>query len=225
MPVIAEMLDMTTSLYKLSFTPAAQNGKEEAEPAESAMQRAFPGRRDWKLLQLGVNYRWSDVVFDERFVRLDGERVTNAYGVRDHDVRAGDRAPDAPGLVCLRPAADNAPNRLFDIYSPAMHTALIFGNGVIGDTDRPILEAVEALPAPLFQKVFILPSSIEHSSAPDLDITVDYVLSDVQGHAYKNFGVDEGGYVVVIVRPDAIVGAVALSEAGLSKYVSAVFNL
>lgn len=225
------MLNITTSLYKLTFTPATQAALENASEAaaaakakaeaESIIQRA----RNWKLFQLDVNYRWSDIVFDERYAHARLEDAKNAYGVEGQDVRAGDRAPDAPGLVCLRPAGavgDNLPKRLFDIYSPAKHTVLLFGVAHVDDKQKVALEVVESLPASLFQKAVVLPADIEDVS---VSITTDYFLRDDQGHAYKNFGVAEGKFVVVVVRPDGVVGAVALSATGVNDYVAAVFNL
>jgi hypothetical protein len=232
-PVIAEMLNITTSLYKLAFQQVTLTALEKASEAAAAaaikaqtetnMQRAF--YRGWKLFQLDVNYRWSEVVFDERFAKADGEFAKNAYGVEGQDVRAGDRAPDAPGLLCLHSATDNNPQRLFDIYSPSRHTVLIFYNGTPDIAKKPVLDALKALPPSLLQKVLILPSSAKEASIPELSGTADYILKDAQGHAHKGFGVTEGGFTIIIVRPDAMIGTVALTEAGLNKYVAAVFTL
>jgi hypothetical protein len=191
---------------------------------ESNMQRAF--YRGRKLFQLDVNYRWSEVVFDERFARADGEVAKNAYGVEGQDVRAGDRAPDAPGLVCLGSVTGKTPGRLFDIYSPCKHTVLVFANGALDKAKQPILDSVVSLPCSLVQKVIVLPSNTDEVSTPQVfDTTVyDYVVKDIDGHGYKGYGVVEGGFAVVVVRPDGMVGGVAVSEAGLKKYVCAVFS-
>jgi hypothetical protein len=228
------MLNITTSLYKLTFQQATLTALEKASEAtatvtlqaqtESNMQRAvYRGR---KLFQLDVNYRWSDVVFDERFAKADGEVVKNAYGVEGQDVRAGDRAPDAPGLVCLGSRTGKTPGRLFDIYSPCKHTVLVFANGAPDKAKKPIVDSVILLPSALVQKVIVLPSDADEVSTPQvLDTTIyDYVVKDVDGHGYQGFGVGAGGFTVVVVRPDGMVGGVAVSEAGLKKYVCAVFS-
>ena len=52
---------------------------------------------------------------------------SDAYGMRGHDVRAGDRASDAPRLVALANVmADETWVRLFDLFDPMLRTVLIF---------------------------------------------------------------------------------------------------
>ena len=91
----------------------------------------FPRRR--KLFQLDLNYRWSSIVFDERFASSSAQK--DAYGKLGQDLRAGDRAPDAPSLVILHSKVTSigkvsgqvgASVRLFDIFEPTVHTALVF---------------------------------------------------------------------------------------------------
>ena len=227
-PVIAEMLNITTELYKLAFTPdtqaAIQNASEAAakEQPVSNMERAF--FRGRKLFQLDVNYRWSDVVFDERFENDRQAAAKNAYGSEGHDVRAGDRAPDAPELLCLHSKTSLKPSRLFDIYSTIKHTALIFDGRAIKSGTNSLIQAVDALPAETFQKVYIFPSTFSRELDTDVRGKADYVVKDEQGYAFKHFGLSEKDASVVIVRPDAMVGAFALTEAGVRKYVSAVFK-
>ena len=130
---------------------------------------------------------------------------------------------DDSDLQCLQTKAESASSRLFDIYSTAKHTALIFGDGVVGNGRSALLGALDVLPRSLCQKVVIVPSSVE--DVVDLHTEADYVFKDADGYAHKNFGLSEGGLIVVLVRPDAVVGAVALSDAGVHKYVSTVFSL
>ena len=226
-PVIAEMLNITTELYKLTFSPDTISAIQSAsdissnDEKESSMNRAFfRGRKLW---QLDVNYRWSDIVFDERFENDKHNVAKNAYGSAGQDVRAGDRAPDAPGLSCIRSKTDFQPTRLFDIYSPSKHTAFIFDGRVDKSDSYPLIQATGTLPAETFQKVYIIPST-SNLGVDDAPGNADYVLKDEQGYAFKHFGLSEQGTSVVIVRPDAMVGAFALTEGGVEQYVSAVFN-
>ena len=115
------------------------------------------------------------------------------------------------------------PSRLFDVFSTIKHTALIFDGRANKSLKDSLVQAVDALPAETFQKAYIIPStsSLDSDNGPG---SADYVVKDEQGHAFKHFGVSEEDVSVVIVRPDAMVGAFSLTEAGVRKYVSAVFN-
>ncbi|KAF9525485.1 hypothetical protein CPB83DRAFT_838084 [Crepidotus variabilis] len=78
--------------------------------------------RGGKLNQLGVNYRTSRTVVD------DGEPIeaVSGYGGPDGGpVRAGDRAPDASGLVRV---GTDEPARLFEIFDSRLHTVVIFAD-------------------------------------------------------------------------------------------------
>ena len=53
---------------------------------------------------------------------------------------------------------------------------------------------------------------------------VDYVLKDVEGYAFENYGLEEGKSAVVVVRPDTYIGAFALGADGVQKYLDMVFG-
>ena len=183
-----------------------------------------PWYRGWKLLQLDVNYRWSDVVFDERYKQI--EKKPDAYGIEGHDIRAGDRSPDAPGLTIVRSGSgrEDSRTRLFDIFEPTRHTILIF----LTDPDankslsliQPVISRIEMLAPRLITTALIIPGSTLDEDIPNT--SVDYVLKDSDGHAFKNFGL-EGKSYIAIVRPDGIVGAFASNVAGVEHYLSLVF--
>lgn len=217
MPVIADMLKITTELYERSFNTdtqrklAAARAAEQAGPAgdDTARERGwFRGR---KLFQLDINYRWSPVVLDERLG--GGESVRVAYGEPEQDVRAGDRAPDAPIFV------EGKGTRLFDIFSPTYHTILFFG---VGDKAEEVLDVLRGFPAGLV-KILLVKSSKEATAA--IFSGVDTVVEDKEGHARKGYGLDgQEGPVAVAVRPDGMIGAFATSAKGLEKYFSLVFS-
>ena len=112
LPVIAEMLNITTGML---------NNIREAPTIEGALAR------EERLNMLGVNYRTSPIVVDE----FTNAEPVNAYRVLDEgELVAGDRAPDAPGLVVL---AGGAETRLFDVFSPTYHGARVHSRCVVDD--------------------------------------------------------------------------------------------
>lgn len=120
-PVIQEVLQKST---KMLDQVLATKAKDHNTPA-------FNSKRPRGLDQLGVNCRWSKIVIDENRSydeKADGD-TSGAYGDESGaTLRAGDRAPDAPGLIIIAPN-DGNPNHdtsLFKISSPDCHTALIF---------------------------------------------------------------------------------------------------
>ncbi|EJC99069.1 uncharacterized protein FOMMEDRAFT_170810 [Fomitiporia mediterranea MF3/22] len=224
LPVIAEMLKLSTDL----LDRFVQSGTDSRAAVQEVSERRphdvreedevwFRGR---KLYQLDLHYRWSPIVVDERILHPNPGSM-DVYGVMTSERRAGDRAPDAPSLVRA-----NAPGRLFDIFNPAMHTVLLFV------TDQSLLGQARAIIAPfslidseLIQKVLVLTSGVDASSKTVSDMT--YVVVDSEGHAFANYGVDpsDRSPTVVVIRPDAMIGAFLKTEAGTNKYLSSVFGI
>ncbi|EKM55701.1 uncharacterized protein PHACADRAFT_195746 [Phanerochaete carnosa HHB-10118-sp] len=216
MPVISAMLEITTELYDRAFNVDTQRKLAAARAAEQAGANAAAREHGWfrgrKLYQLDVNYRWSTVVLDERFVGGESTRV--AYGEPEQDVRAGDRAPDAP--VCV----GGKDTRLFDIFGPGHHTVLLFG---VGEKEAAMLDAVRALPSGLFKVLLVVTPG--ETPAPTAYGGVDTVIEDNDGYARKGYGLDgQTGPVAVAIRPDGMIGAFATSSTGLKKYFSLVFT-
>ncbi|KAI5120900.1 hypothetical protein M0805_003000 [Coniferiporia weirii] len=139
-----------------------------------------------------------------------------------------DRAPDAPGLTTLATAAtglgERAPTRLFDIIKPTSHTALIFSTlHFSAETRAWTLGPLKNLAPGLVCTGLVFPSgaSVNNSHLSALD--ADYVLKDAEENAFKSYGVTFGdATVVVIVRPDGMIGAFATTAGGIEKYFSAV---
>ena len=139
-------------------------------------------------------------------------------------MRAGDRAPDAPGLVQLEPkTVNNSPSRLFDIFKPTLHTVIVYATKKSLLKASLILEPLRCIQDSLLQTLIVIPEETN-----DLDPTIcpaEVVLTDTGGHAYRGYGIERGSEnpVVVIVRPDGMVGAFATSSAGITKYSTRVF--
>ncbi|KAK0434565.1 FAD binding domain-containing protein [Armillaria borealis] len=194
LPVIAEMLNQTTVLLKQTFI------KKE---------KPSVWRRGGSLLQLGVNYRWSSVVVDEQSddeddYSDDEDDFPDSYGEDlGAQLRAGDRAPDAPGLLNLtleedRPATSK---RLFELFGVSHHTILVFG----------LIRTVQIVRADFGRHVECGP------------FCADYTVEDTRGHAYDAYSLTEG-CCAVVVRPDGFIGAIVQDNDGLRQYFRGIFG-
>ncbi|KAK0188527.1 hypothetical protein F5146DRAFT_1122701 [Armillaria mellea] len=151
-------------------------------------------RRGPELYQFGVNYP---------SIRIGRER--------DGPVRAGDRAPDAPGLV----SSQGEKTSLFEIFLTSYHTVLIFPGSDL--EVKPILDLLKAYPAGTVKSVVIL----NQDDAPTVDVVpADFVLGDGEGYGRKHYN-DRNG--IVIVRPDGMVGALVGGVDGLKRYFNGIF--
>ena len=99
-PVIAEMLKISTELFnKVGESPLGPNAdtlsRADAlmKQTEDHLDQDSAWYRGRKLFQLDVHYRWSTIVFDERYDGNEARVAADVYGVTGHDTRAGDRAP------------------------------------------------------------------------------------------------------------------------------------
>ena len=169
--------------------------------------------RDERVNMLGVNYRTSPIVLDE-FTHAE---PVSAYGVLDEGALvAGDRAPDAPGLVVAPTSTETeAKTRLFDVFSPTYHTVLVFTPDVISSTD--VLEASRRYPEAVIRLVIVLPQDSGVAVA-QADVVVDR-----GGHAYRGYLTAKGEKRVVVVRPDGVVGAIVHGAEGVETYFSRIF--
>ena len=129
-------------------------------------------RDDPELHQLGLGYRDSPLSREER----------SAVGA----VRAGDRAPDAPGS-----GPQGEPVRLFELFAGPHTTLLAFGpeaaRSAEGLAGRDGLRTVAVL-AP---------------DAPDAVPDDLYVFTDAGSHARAAYGADAG---MLLIRPDGYLG-------------------
>jgi hypothetical protein len=195
-PIIASTLQFTTHLL---------NKTVEAD----RVAQAKSWRRGEEAYMLGVNYRGSRILVDEFGCESEVE-VVNPYGyLNDDAVRAGDRAPDSPGLKVVS-GLNESSTRLFDIFKPAHHTILVF------TANREYVSTVVSVstPVPIFRTIVVRPqNSADVVGAGGADIEV----VDSEGHAYRSYGVGKGSRTIV-VRPDGVVGAIVSGVEGVKKY-------
>ncbi|KAK0466822.1 FAD binding domain-containing protein [Desarmillaria tabescens] len=193
-PVIAAMLNKTTELLNKTFKPGASS---------------YDGwQRGPELYQFGVNYRGSPIVVDEAGTPESVDPYRSGEG---GELRAGDRAPDAPGLV----SSKGEKTRLFDIFRTSYHTVLIFAGAEL--EAKEILDLLKAYSAGTVKSVVILPQS----NGPVVDgSSADFVLTDGEGYAYKHYNGRNG---VVVVRPDGMIGALVGGVDGLKQYFRGIF--
>ncbi|OJJ45040.1 hypothetical protein ASPZODRAFT_134469 [Penicilliopsis zonata CBS 506.65] len=136
--------------------------------------------RDDRTLQLGVGYPTSSLSRDTREVHL-----------RQGTVQAGNRAPDAPGLVISTQSSDATVCRLFDFLRGDHFTLLCF------------TETVDVAPRPW------------------LHIKTVHVTDelDASGHLRAAYGLSDGA--VVLIRPDGYIGLIAQEgcQAAVESYL------
>lgn len=215
-PVIKVMLEQTTAILNAQI--AATWGKF--------------GYGNWRpdkapLWQLDINYRWSPVVFDETATAVSHETASNtAPGVQEgNDIRAGDRAPDAPSLLDILSAPPSV-KRLFDYFKSTQHTVLVFASSEA--KINTFASALNNVPAEVVQSAVIIPQETpvrEQDLETEFTWTskVDHALKDCDAHMYRAYR-PEGSQdeVAVIVRPDDIIGAIVKSGEGITKYFSKI---
>jgi 2-polyprenyl-6-methoxyphenol hydroxylase-like FAD-dependent oxidoreductase len=173
LPIAAWVLGLTGQLHR--------QGLAQLE------QRGLPATRNTESFQLGLNYRGCTLARELR---------ANPVGLR-----AGDRAPDAPGV-----RSAHTEHRLFDLLRGTHFTLLAFGDNWEG----PILEVQARFGASVRPVLF--------SASPSARVGV----FDTEGHAAKAYGVC--GATLFLIRPDGHVG-LAMDEPAvepLLKYLSEV---
>jgi len=199
-PVIVNLLQKTTELLNKTVSRTEESTRNDSG-----------WRRGSDLYQLDINYRGSSVVFDE----LDAQ--SNKIESR---VRAGDRAPNAPGIIPLVAGLNPGCSELFDIFNPSRHTALIFS---LGDEDiTPYVSALREYPAGTIFTVVILPKGYTGKRDEKSESGLVVVL-DNHEYCWTMYPVSDGAKVVII-RPDGCVGAIARSVKGIERYRALVFD-
>lgn len=210
LPVIAQMLNISTAL--------SDRARQSQHNDKSAWDRGGP------LSQLGVNYRGCSFLVDERKAgENDGHKdvKVDSYTI-DGFVRAGDRAPDAPGL-----SGRSGPSRLFDIFKPYRHTVLLFATGQDVDKIKSVIQLLKRNPSGTALSVVLYPKGAAYGNNLS-DVGADMVLEDQNGHAFEGYGVlkdtsNGEGLTVVAVRPDGLIGAIAYGLEGIDKYFKIIF--
>lgn len=197
------MLGRTTAVLNQTI----QKQEDAADPTQ--------GVRPKILHQLGVNCRWSPIVVDEQPEAQDVKNA-GAYLAEDPTVLyAGDRAPEAPGLLVVGAAVAETTS-LFSVFGPTHHTVLLFATAA--EDTALVLRALDGYPEDIVKKVAILPKDDAQTPVPGADLT----LVDRDDYAYEGYPPVSKGYAVIIVRPDGVVGAVVKGAAGVKRYFGAV---
>ncbi|KAG7446161.1 uncharacterized protein BT62DRAFT_895211 [Guyanagaster necrorhizus] len=195
LPVVAAMLECTTELFNKTF--------KRAEDNHTGWFRGYI------LRQFGVTYRGSPIVVDET---NPGDEAVDPYrSGLDGRVQGGDRAPEAPGLV-RADGEGGGKVALFDSFGPAHHTVLVFSDDVKMRVE--VLDALRSYPSALVKPIVVLP----RNSAVRAEGGAGGMLRDEEGYAFKHYNVEEGTSLVVVVRPDGVVGARLHSAEGLKLY-------
>ncbi|KAK1235441.1 hypothetical protein PQX77_001330, partial [Marasmius sp. AFHP31] len=208
LPIIATMLNKTTEIMNRTF---------QARPDIQGLDpEVF--KRGFELRMLGVNYRGSPLVVDEKHGEEKDVIVDPYRGGLDGAFKGGDRAPAASGLVDL---ADNSITTLYDIFSPSKHTILVFAgeDGVSGQ----VLENVgDIFPQGTSQTVVVHPQSFTGTSTAT-QAQGHHIMVDKEGYAFKHYRANEKLRMFAI-RPDGFVGAIAEGAEGLKKYAGLIFK-
>ncbi|CCM01288.1 uncharacterized protein FIBRA_03337 [Fibroporia radiculosa] len=205
-PVIRHMLGETTRIYNRTLNPARENDSPNM---------------GWKsrvhLKQLGINCRWSSIVVDERHSSTSEEErePLDAYS-GDGILRAGDRAPDAPGLVGASASTNAETTSLFRVFKPSHHTVLLFS--AEPTKVAPALDALKGYPEEVICTMVIYPKD---ATAVD---GAEQNFMDRDGHAFAGYGVSADETIIVVVRPDGVVGCVVRGVEGLKTYFRGVFS-
>ncbi|KAJ7580192.1 FAD binding domain-containing protein [Mycena floridula] len=193
-PVIAAMLNKTTLLLDKRAASTAKDGSN------------FSRGKEFK--QLGVNYRGSSILVDEF---SSGDDVLDPYGVsmvEGGPLRAGDRAPDAPGLLNI---TESDVTSLFDTFGTSYHSVLIFSDDI--KVQEEILLVLQKYPSEIFRPMAICKERLGQMIA----------FRDTEGHAAKAYN-PEGRSMIVVVRPDGVIGAIVGGLDGLLEYLKRVFK-
>ncbi|THV05570.1 hypothetical protein K435DRAFT_834684 [Dendrothele bispora CBS 962.96] len=209
LPVIATMLNKTTELFHKTFGSQGRDGWV----------------RGYELRQFGVNYRGSPIVIDQKYTEV--EETSDPYRSGDDgSVRAGDRAPDAPGLVKLSSSAEVSKDKdaltFFDMFKPSSHTVIVFAGERPAEEVDAILATTTAYSKGSIQTAVVHPRNSTTTSTT-ISSPANYVLLDRDGHAYKGYVVSESEISVVVVRPDGYIGALVFQPEGLKSYFSKIF--
>lgn len=189
---------------------------------DASIQHGSSGRglvRGFELRQLGINYRGSPLVFDDRspkdnVIENDPYRAGN-----DGTTRGGDRAPDAQGLFSV---TDSTITCLFDLFRPELHTVLIFSNST--DDQHDILKTLNSYPNGAIQTAVIQPSTSTSIGYTELFAEAP-VFIDREGVAFKNYNITGEETTVVIVRPDGHIGAFIMKTGieGVTSYFKGIY--
>ncbi|KAJ7680011.1 FAD binding domain-containing protein [Mycena rosella] len=218
LPVVAQMLLATSALYTHTIAKAPKAEKTEPENEKASGWFRW---RNTALEMYGINYRYSPIIFTEGVDRAEPTLILEELRARAYEgyegsgtLCAGDRAPEAPGLVLNSEAGNKS---LFGLINPAMHNILIFiPHKKAIATLEGIAAAVVAYP-PGTAQTFIFFK--DHETLGGRNGFVDR-----DGHAFAAYLVkDDCRIGIVVVRPDGFIGAVVGGVEGMDRYFRTIF--
>ncbi|EMD39057.1 hypothetical protein CERSUDRAFT_104329 [Gelatoporia subvermispora B] len=228
LPVITQMLAATNELYTHTVARKTTVLAEDAAPdgSQDADDDTKTGWFRWRngaLGLFGVNYRYSPIVFDARPSEAgqdEEDMHARAYEGYIGNVRAGDRAPEAPGLFCASSTdTEVKETSIFDLLSPSRHTVLVFAADTSARQEL-VLEALQKYPEDFVQGFLITrqtPSGTQFRKA----------IVDQGGHAFRSYGysTESDKLEIAVVRPDGVIGAMVSTIDGLHAYFRKVMSL
>lgn len=217
MPVVAEMLSLTTELHSRTFNRTAgfAIASQNANDAVDVMHRSK------RLLQLGINYRWSSIVLEER-QNLAGYPIKSSYGIIGDKPRAGDRAPEVSSLTDISLGSDGGPTKtLFEIFAEGLHSILAFGGSGIENISECLATFSRYSASGVAKIVVVCPRQSTILPSGDLEIQV---LVDTGGQGFSGYAVDVDTNTFVVVRPDGFIGTYTSTEAGVHRYFRGVLQ-
>lgn len=199
------------------------NLKEEVDAPEPPVKEnnKDTGWLRWRnsaLQMYGINYRCSDIVLEERDKSHFDAEDAKSYAFQGYEglgsLRAGDRAPEAPGLTSA--SGLGAATSLYALFSPYLHTILIFAPPNAFDDVEAAVDAVCAYPTVAVQTFVISREAIPHA------ITKTTVLVDHEGYAWRAYMTGKQNITFVVVRPDTFIGAIVTDNSGVGRYFSKI---
>jgi hypothetical protein len=207
MPVVAEMLSLSNALHARAFPHIPATAFETPEANNT---QPDPMQRSRKLLQLGINYRWSNIIYDERNDKEAIQDVT-PYDLLENQIRAGDRAPYIGGLT----GGSGETTNLFSLLRDApSHLVLIFPSS--GSSPIEQLSAVQSIiDAGLIQFIVILGNKSSDKQTQGKGVRY---LVDSQDTSRASYHIDANRSTYVTIRPDGIIGAFTFGVNGIKEY-------
>ncbi|KAL5507686.1 hypothetical protein ACEPAH_5304 [Sanghuangporus vaninii] len=228
MLVIVEIFNMMAELFNKLAAWMEQRGLETTEVQTEATEKDKDKEtfsRGWKHHQPDVNYRWSEIVFDERFTKDGGNAKDNI----DAYSNAGCwRSCVRLKLLALRLWDESLDYsvRLSDVFKSYIHTILVFRLS----TSDPSGSSVDALLAPVSRIEKDFCSRGSHLSVRDGNLGLEKLAPEcrvcISGRWGSWYGLDTTAeqITIVMVYPDGMIGAFARSSNGVQKDLSHVFD-
>lgn len=203
------MLQATSVLYTHIVTP------EQKAENETGWFRW----RNLALLMYGINYRYSDIILEERDTTPQDKEEAMAHAYSGYEglgvLRAGDRAPEAPELISTQHRLKTS---LFEQYKLTLHTVLVFTTEGERQLVMEVIALVKSYPKDAVQVIVI-------ASEESRDFTGTNVLIDRDGHAHNAYLAPNDTVNIVVVRPDGFIGAIVMDVVGVQRYFSKILDV